>query len=113
MSFNRRKNSATAANGAGTIALDITNSTSFTVTLTGTATFELGGVTPENEYKIVISVVQDATGSRTVTWPASVKWSGGTSPVLSTGANALDIITLQTFDSGTTWYGVLLGSNFS
>lgn len=36
---------------------------------------------------------QDATGSRTVVWPATFKWVGGTVPVLSTTAAALDMLT--------------------
>ena len=36
---------------------------------------------------------QDGGGSKTVTWPASVKWPGGTAPTLSTAPNKLDIVT--------------------
>jgi hypothetical protein len=36
---------------------------------------------------------QDSVGSRTVTWPASVKWPGGTAPVISTAPNKTDVIT--------------------
>ncbi len=38
-------------------------------------------------------VKQDATGSRTVTtWDTDIRWPGGSAPVLSTAANAVDII---------------------
>jgi hypothetical protein len=41
-------------------------------------------------------LTQDGTGSRLVTWPASViLWSGGDAPTLSTAASARDLITLQ------------------
>jgi hypothetical protein len=36
---------------------------------------------------------QDGGGSKTVTWPASVKWPGGTAPTLSTAPNKVDIVT--------------------
>jgi len=52
---------------------------------------------------LVLNLVQDATGSRTVTWPASVKWPAGTAPTLSTGANAVDIITF--YYDGTSYHG--------
>lgn len=39
----------------------------------------------------MLRVVQDATGSRTVTWPASVKWAGGVAPTLTTTANGVDV----------------------
>lgn len=48
---------------------------------------------------------QDATGSRTVTWPASVIWPGGTPPTLSTAVGAVDLIRLFTPDGGATVFG--------
>lgn len=52
---------------------------------------------------LLLKLTQDATGGRTVTWPGTVKWPGGTAPTLSTGANAVDIIRFY-FD-GTNYYG--------
>jgi len=37
-----------------------------------------------------LNVIQDATGSRTLTWNSVFKWIGGTAPTLSTAANAKD-----------------------
>lgn len=51
----------------------------------------------------VLSVIQDGTGSRTITWNSVFKWPGGTAPTLSTGANARDIITFVS--DGTNLYG--------
>lgn|SRR5574337_930 len=52
---------------------------------------------------LMIRITQDATGSRTITWPASFKWAGGTVGVVSTAANSVDVLALTTFDQGTTW----------
>jgi len=52
----------------------------------------------------MFKLIQDATGSRTVTWPAAVLWPGGTAPTLSTGANAVDLVAL--YYDGTNYYGV-------
>jgi hypothetical protein len=49
-----------------------------------------------------LKVIQDATGSRAVTWPASVKWPSGTAPTLSTAANAIDIVTF--YYDGTSYF---------
>jgi hypothetical protein len=49
----------------------------------------------------IIKFTQDATGGRSITWPANFKWSGGTAPTLS-AANKTDIIT-ATYD-GTNFY---------
>lgn len=56
---------------------------------------------------------QDATGSRTVVWPASVDWPDGTEPTLSTAANAVDVFTFLTVDGGTTWLGFIGGQAFA
>jgi len=58
-----------------------------------------------------MSLKQDGTGSRTATFPATVKWAGGTAPTLTTTATTgYDIISFR-FD-GTNYYGI--GSlNFS
>jgi hypothetical protein len=49
-------------------------------------------------------VVQAAGGSKTITWPAIVKFPGGTDPVLSTADGATDWITL--IQAGGVWAGV-------
>jgi hypothetical protein len=50
----------------------------------------------------IITMIQDATGSRTATWPASMKWVGGVAPTLSTGAGKRDII--HCYTNGTNVY---------
>jgi len=71
-------------------------------TLTGNCTYTFTAPTNKGRYQLVL--VQDATGGRTVTWPASVKWPGGTAPTLSTAANSIDIISF--YYDGTNYYGV-------
>ena len=56
---------------------------------------------------VVLYIKQDGTGGRTIAWPASVKWSGGTAPVLSTGAAKTDVVMLTSLDGGTTVHGLL------
>lgn len=68
-----------------------------TVTLTAGVTGVL--------WELVLELLQDGTGSRTVTWPASVKWTAATAPTLTTTANRRDFVTLWTRDGGTTWWG--------
>lgn len=73
---------------------------------TGDVTITLSNPPATGTYgEIVIRVEQDSSTPRNLTWPASVKWPGGTAPTISTGADAVDIITLRTWDAGTTWYG--------
>jgi hypothetical protein len=74
-------------------------------TMTGACTYTF--TAPAGPASLVLKLVQDATGSRVATWPATVKWSGGTAPTLTTTANAIDIVTFY-FD-GTNYYGAWIG----
>lgn len=92
-------------NSSTAITIDWRRANHQRVTLTGNATFTF--TAPHGVGSFICKLIQDGTGSRTVTWPASVRWSGGTAPTLSTGASDIDIITLY-FD-GTNYYGGFLG----
>lgn len=48
---------------------------------------------------------QDATGSRTVTWPATMRWQFGSAPTLTTTANKCDILSFVTSTSTTSVFG--------
>ncbi len=53
----------------------------------------------------ILIVKQDATGSRTLSYGANYKWAGGVTPVLSTAANAVDVLTFVS--DGTNMYGTI------
>jgi hypothetical protein len=63
--------------------------------------------------RALLYLKQDGAGSKTVTWPASVKWAGGSAPTLTTTANRTDVIELSTFDAGTTWFARVVGLDFN
>lgn len=58
---------------------------------------------------LLLRVIQDSS-PRTISWPASVKWAGGTAPTLTTTAGYVDIICFY-FD-GTYYYGSFI-QNFN
>lgn len=60
--------------------------------------------------QLEIEILQDSV-ARTIAWPASVLWPGGTAPDLST-TNSRHLIHLRTRDGGTTYLGTYL-ENFS
>jgi len=70
--------------------------------LTGNCTFTF--TAPSNPCSLLLKLTQDGTGSRTATWPATVKWPGGTAPTLTTTASAIDIISF--YWDGTNYYGM-------
>lgn len=73
----------------------------FTKTLTTTATFTFSNPPSSRAYSFILELT--AGGSYTVTWPATVKWPGAVSPILSTG---VDVLAFVTKDGGTTWRGI-------
>ena len=55
---------------------------------------------------ILVKFTQDST-ARTVAWPASFRWVGGTDGVVSTASGAIDLLALTTLDGGATWLATL------
>lgn len=58
----------------------------------------------------IIKIIQDSASAVDVVWPATVLWPDGITPVISTGANAVDIVTL--FYDGANYYASI-AQNFS
>lgn len=84
-----QRGAVTSVAYATTIALDLSLSNNFETTLTGNTTMGL----PTNivvGQSGMIKVTQDATGGRTMAFNSVFKFAGGTAPVLSTAANAVD-----------------------
>jgi hypothetical protein len=61
---------------------------------------------PSKPCNLTLILKQDATGSRTATWPATVMFPAGTKPTLSTGANKIDMICF--YWDGTNYFGASL-----
>jgi hypothetical protein len=81
----------TTLTDAATVAVDMSTSCNFVVTLGGNRT--LGNPTNAVAGQSgSIFVVQDGTGSRTLAYSSNWKFPGGTAPTLSTTANAVDRI---------------------
>jgi hypothetical protein len=95
----------TVASSGSSKTLDLGDGNVHDVTLTAACTITLAGATSGKGCTMTLLLRQDGTGGRTVTWPGSVTWLGGVTPVLQSAASALDVITLFTLDGGTTWIG--------
>jgi len=61
---------------------------------------------------ITVILRQDATGNRTATF-TNAKYTDGSVPVLSTGANQVDVLTFFTVNGGTFWFGTFAMANVS
>jgi hypothetical protein len=94
---------ATVLTDAATISWDLSLNQVASVTLGGNRT--LGAPTNMVDgATYILTIKQDATGSRTLAYNSAYKFPSGTAPVLSTAASAVDIITF--ICNGTNMYGV-------
>jgi len=86
-----QRGSVVALTDAATIAVDLSLGNNFSVTLAGNRT--LGAPTNVTAGQSgVIVVSQDTTGSRTLAFNSIFKFAGGSAPVLTTTASAVDVL---------------------
>lgn len=94
------------SSSSGTLTLDYSTGQSFTCTLTeNITTITVSNPPASGKYgELALRLVQHASSPKTVTWASAYKFPGGTDHVMSTGASAVDYVTMRTIDGGTTWY---------
>ncbi len=97
------------ANTSTAYTIDLANGTVQILTLTGNCTYTFPTATAGKSFTLLQK--QDGTGSRTVTWPASVKWPSGTAPTITSTASKLDKFVFTA--DGTNWYGSVAGQNYT
>lgn len=85
---------------AATITFDLSTGNKHVVTLGGNRTLALSNVLSGHVF--IIKLIQDGSGSHTVTWFSTVTWrgTGGVTPTLSTAASAVDIFGFIQTSSG-------------
>jgi len=98
-----------AGNSGAAKTIDWNSGNSQKLTLTANCTLTLSN--PQAGAHYLLRIAQDATGSRTITWPAAVHWSGGTAPTLTTTASKVDLIAL--YYDGATYFGAMVGANYT
>lgn len=110
--FNQEFNNGNS--GAGTVTVDLTVAQKQKVTLTGNCTIAF--TAPNGPSNFVLKLIQDGTGTRTVTWPTegvaagNMAWVGSAKPTLTTTAAGVDIISIY-YDGSVYWasYGLNFG----
>lgn len=90
-------------NTTGNKAIAVSKGAYITCTITGNTTFSFTDV-PQTGATVVVMQLTNG-GAYTITWPSSIKWSGGTAPKFT--ASGIDIVVLTTNDAGATWYGIV------
>jgi hypothetical protein len=101
----------TALTGA-TPSVSLSAGGSFSLTLSGNTTITFADAPTTGSSGFSLKVTQDAGGSGfTVTWPASVKWPGGTAPALTATASKSDVFVFTTDDGGASFVGLVAGKD--
>ena len=99
-----------SANTSTAYTIDLANGSVQYLTLTGNCTYTFP--TPAAGKSFTLVQKQDGTGSRTVTWPASVKWPAGTAPTITATASKADKFIFTAIDSSS-WLGSVAGQNYT
>jgi hypothetical protein len=89
-------NSVVATMSSGTLTLDPANATEYTITLAGNISLAAGGLI--QGASIVLDLIQDGIGARTVTIPSD--WIGADQVLLSSGANTMDTLVIRRNGAG-------------
>ena len=101
------EDAVTLAGTSTTINLSI--ATNFVHDLTGNTNYAFSSpASTGNASSFTLKTIQDST-ARTITWPSTVDWAGGTAPTLTATANGVDVFVFYTIDGGTTYYGFTAG----
>jgi hypothetical protein len=96
------------ANTSTAYTISLANGTLQILTLTGNCTFTFPTATAGQSFMMFLK--QDATGSRTVTWPAAVKWPNSVAPTITATASKGDKFVFTA--DGTNWLGSVAGQNY-
>jgi len=99
-----------SASDGATVTFALASGKKQKVTLGGNRTLALSGVIAGDAF--IIKLIQDGTGSRTVTWFAGISWADDTVPTLTTTAANWDVFGF--IQTGTNTYdGFILGQGLN
>src|SRR3990167_7357312 len=104
---------ASGTNTGSSYEVDLSLGNVFNLVLNANCTFTFSNPHASGTHSsFTVLLKQDSAGSRTVTWPSSVKWQSGTAPTLSTASHAADVLGFTTNDGGTKWLGFVVAQNY-
>lgn len=93
--------------------LDLSTANIFDVTLGNNVTFTFTNPPASGILKSATIILrQDGTGNKTATF-TNANYTEGNLPVLSTGANEIDVLTFFTVNGGSFWFGTFAMANVS
>ena len=109
-----------------TVTVDLSTGNFFAMDLEGlsgnvvTFTISNPDATANQVSNFIVKITQGTTTStRNFTWASvvsngtNIDWAGGAGPDITTGSDKIDILSFTSYDNGTTWYGAIVGQDFS
>jgi hypothetical protein len=99
---------------SNTLTLNLETSNIFTVSLNATIATPISITNvPASGSGASFTLIFTADGTpRSVSWPTSIKWAGGTPPTITSAIGKADSFAFFSSDGGTSWQGYVGGQNF-
>src|SRR5437588_716487 len=95
--------------GAGTATLDLSLGDIHNITMpAGNITIAVSNANVGQVF--IVEILQDGTGGRTVSWFSTIKWAGGSAPVLTTTGGKKDTFGFRVTSAGN-YDGYVIGQN--
>ena len=108
-----QEESTAVTSSSNAATLNLRDGSVFTHTLSEDVTYTFSNPAASGyASSFTLKVTQDSS-ARTITWPGSVDWAGGTAPTLSTGSGDVDVFVFMTVDGGTIYYGFIAGQDMT
>jgi len=98
---------------SGTETLNWQNQMHYGTDISSNFTVAFSNVPASGFAQIMFMYTTGSNGGVSITWPAAVKWPGGTKPQTPRGGSVKQLYQFITFDGGTNVYGFEAGQNFS
>ncbi len=103
----------TALSAAATVDIDLEDGNVFTITPDQNTAFTFSNPSPTGKACAFTLVWTQDSSDRTISWPGTVDWAGGSAPDVTSGSGKIDIYMFFTMDAGTIWYGFQAGADMS
>lgn len=98
------------ANSGTAYTIDLSQGNAFNITLTGNCTFSIINAPASGiAGYFTLTLAQDQTGGKVVTWPSAVIWPNNTPPNISLSSYTVSLYKFFTVTGSTYWYGVQTG----
>jgi hypothetical protein len=102
-----------ALSAAASVTIDLTTGNVFTLTPDQNTTFVFSNPSDTGKSCAFTLIWTQDSSDRTITWPTTVDWPGGSKPDVTSGSGKIDIYAFFTIDAGAIWYGFQPGADMA